>query len=68
MGRCPAKWTRITVLFQFPTIIPVIDHLAGHATVNADVLTCNEACLVGTEEQHHIGYVHGCDCATTRMW
>ena len=30
----------------------------GHATINADVLAGDEAGLVGTEEQHHVGYVH----------
>ena len=40
-------------------MITVIDHLAGHAAVYADVLAGNEACLVGTEEQHHVGYVFG---------
>ena len=44
--------------FQFPAIITVIDHLMGHATVDADVLAGDEAGLVGTEEQHHVGYVH----------
>ena len=44
--------------FQFPSIITVIDHLMGHATVDADVLAGDEAGLVGTEEQHHVGYVH----------
>ena len=44
--------------FQFPAIITVIDHLMGHATIDADVLAGDEAGLVGTEEQHHVGYVH----------
>lgn len=36
----------------------MIDHLVGHATIYADVLTRNETCLVGTEEQHHVGNIH----------
>jgi len=36
----------------------MIDHLAGHAAVDADVLACNKASLVGAEVQHHVGDVH----------
>lgn len=36
----------------------MVYHLTGHATVDADVLAGDEAGLVGTEEQHHVGYVH----------
>lgn len=36
----------------------MINHLSGHAAVDADVLACNESCLVRAEEQHHIGDVH----------
>ena len=44
--------------FQFPSIIAVIDHLTGHASIDADVLTSDESCLVGTQVEHHIGNIH----------
>ena len=53
--------------FQFPSIITVIDHLMGHATVDADVLAGDEAGLVGTEEQHHVGYVHRITDTSSRL-
>ena len=46
------------LFFQLPTVVSVVNHLLGHATVNADVLTRNETCLVAAKEQHHIGNVH----------
>ena len=42
---------------QSPTIVAVVYHLTGHAAVDADVLACDEACLVGTEIEHHVGNV-----------
>ena len=39
-------------------MIAVVNHLPGHATVDADIFACDESCLVRTEEQHHIGNVH----------
>ena len=39
-------------------MIAMVNHLAGHAAVNADVLTRDVACFVGTEEHHHIGEIH----------
>jgi len=44
----------------------VIDHLAGHAPVDADVLACDESCLVGTQVEHHAGNVHR--IAYTTRW
>ena len=35
----------------------MVNHLTGHATVDADVLACDETSLVGTKVQHHIGDV-----------
>jgi hypothetical protein len=29
--------------FQFPTVVAVVNHLMGHATVDADVLAGDEA-------------------------
>ena len=37
----------------------MIYHQLGHAAVDADILACDEACLVGAEEQHHIGDIKG---------
>ena len=28
----------------------MVNHLPGHATVDADILACDESCLVGAEE------------------
>ena len=36
----------------------MVNHLVGHAAINADVLACDEACFIGTEEQYHVGNVH----------
>ena len=44
-------------LLQPPPVVPVVDHLAGHSTVDADVLAGDEAGLVGTELLQHIGDV-----------
>ena len=38
----------------------------SHTTINADVLSSDEACLVGTEEQDHIGNIHW--IADTSRW
>ena len=43
---------------QRPTIIAMINHLPGHATVDANILACDESRLVRAEEQHHIGDIH----------
>ena len=52
---------------QTPPVVPVVDHLAGHATVDADVLAGDEAGLVGAEIQHHIGDVQGIAHAARRL-
>jgi len=44
--------------FQFPSIFTVINHLAGHASIDADVLACDEARFVRTQVEHHIGNIH----------
>ncbi len=31
-------------------MIAMVNHLPGHATVDADILACDESCLVGAEE------------------
>ena len=31
-------------------MIAMVNHLSGHATVDADILACDESCLVGAEE------------------
>ena len=40
-------------------MIAMINHLVGHATVNTDVFARDEARLVGTEVQDHVGDIHG---------
>ena len=39
-------------------MIAMVNHLTGHASVDADILACDEAAFVRAEEQHHIGDVH----------
>ena len=46
------------LFIQRPAMIAMVNHLPGHATVDANILACDESCLVGAEEQHHIGDVH----------
>ena len=45
----------------------MVDHLAGHSAVDADVLAGDEAGLVGAEIQHHIGDVQGIAHAARRL-
>ncbi len=40
-------------------MIAMIDHLAGHAAVNTDVLARDEARFIRTEEHYHVGDIHG---------
>ena len=40
---------------QRPAFIVVVNHLPGHAAVDADVLTGDKSGLVGTEKEHHVG-------------
>lgn len=35
----------------------MVNHLVGHSSVYADVLSSNEACLFGTKIQGHVGDV-----------
>ena len=48
-------------------IVPVVDHLAGHSDVDADVLADDEAGLVGAETQHHVGDVQRVLYPTRRL-
>ena len=41
--------------FQFPSIITVINHLAGHASIDADVLTSDDGYFI--LEIHHLSYI-----------
>ena len=45
----------------------MVDHLAGHSAVDADVLAGDEAGLVGAEIQHHVGDVQGIAHASRRL-
>ena len=40
---------------QGPTMVAVINHKSSLTAIDADVLAGDEACLVGCQEQHHIG-------------
>ena len=44
---------------KIPSMIAMVDHLLGHSTIDTDILTCDEASLVGTEELHHVGDIRG---------
>ena len=57
----------LLLFFQFPTAISVVNHLPGHAAVDADVLARYKAGLVATKEQHHIGNVHGITHSAGRL-
>ena len=48
-------------------MVAVVDHLTGHAAIDADVLARDEACLVATEEEHHMGNVHGVAHTASRL-
>ena len=63
----PCKETVWLLFVQPPSPIPVVDHLPGHAAVDADVFAGDEARLVRTEEQHHVGDVHGIAHPTGRL-
>lgn len=63
----PCKETVWLLFVQSPSPIPVIDHLPGHTAVDADVLAGDEARFVRTEEQHHVGDVHGMAHPTGRL-
>ena len=39
-------------------MIAMVNHLAGHAAVDADVLTRDEASFVRTEVHHHVSDIH----------
>ena len=45
-------------IFQPPAEVVVVDHIACHATINADVLARDEAGLVGGKVEHHVCDVH----------
>ena len=48
-------------------MVAVVDHLPGHAAVDADVLAGDEARPFGAEEQRHVGNVHGIAHAAGRL-
>lgn len=63
----PCKETVWLLFVQSPSPIPVVDHLPGHAAVDANVFAGDEARLVRTEKQHHMGDVHGIPHTTGRL-
>ena len=40
-------------------MVTVVNHLAGHAAIDADILAGDEACILRTEVEHHICNVLG---------
>ena len=48
----PTRW-----LFS-SSIVAMIDHLLGHAAIDANILTCDETSLIATKEQHYFSNAH----------
>ena len=40
-----------------PSVIAVVNHLARHSAVYADVLSCYESCFLRAKEQNHVGNI-----------
>src|SRR5699024_5511236 len=40
--------------FIFPTMLIMVYHLFCHTTIYANILSSNESCLIGAQEQNHI--------------
>ena len=53
--------TQIRYLFgiQRPAVVTMVNHQPGLTAINADVLAGDETSLVGSQEQHHVGDIHG---------
>ena len=39
-----------SILLQLPAVVAVVNHLAGHAAVNADVFACDKTSFVAAKE------------------
>ena len=48
-------------------MIAMVNHQAGHAAVNADVLASDEACFVRAQVHHHVSDIHGITDSPGRM-
>ena len=48
-------------------MIAMIDHLLCHTAVNTDILACDKASLVRTQEQHHISDIQRSSDTTARL-
>ena len=55
------------LLFQSPAVVAVINHLACHSSVDANVFSRDEACFFGTEEERCMGDVHRQPHASRRL-
>ena len=44
---------------ETPATIVMIDHLMGHAAIDANIFPCDESGLVRAKEKHHLGDVLG---------
>ena len=53
--------------FELPAEIVVVNHLLGHAAINADVFARDEARLVGGEEENHVRNVERIADATSEV-
>ena len=53
--------------FELPAEIVVVNHLFGHAAINADVLARDEARLVRGEEENHVRDVERIADATSEV-
>ena len=57
----------LLLFFQFPTAIFVVNHLPGHAAVDADVLARDKSSPVRAEKEHHIGDIKGISDSAGRL-
>ena len=55
------------LLFQSPAVVAVINHLACHSSVDANVFSRDEASFVGTEKKRCMGDVHRKPHASRRL-
>ena len=52
---------------QLPSVLAVVNHLAGHAAVDADVFACDKTSFVAAKKQHHVGNVHRVANSASRL-
>ena len=53
------KERRLRLGVEAPAVVSMVNHLAGHAAVYANVFAGDKASFGGAEVKHHVGYVCG---------